>query len=455
MNKWLVQHAWRLALVAALGALLGLAAAACGGDDDNATTTATGTTGASASATGTPAATGNGGALKIGALLSFTGDLGSFGDAIFNGVQMAADEINANGGVNGQDVTIVKGDDATSPQVGVTEAQRLVDVEHVSAIVGSLSSGVSLQVAETVTGPGKIVQISPASTSPGLTDANDDDFLFRTTISDAAQGIVLANLAQDEGLSTVCTLYVNNAYGKGLSNAFTAAFTALGGTVTKEVPHEQSQTTYATELGECAGADALAAIAYPQSATTFLREAKEGNMFPHYLFVDGTKDPDMFTTLGYSEFDGQRGTAPSSLPTDAASSFSQRYEAKYGELPPKPFIKEAYDATYLIALAAEKAHSNDGTAIRDALRDVSNAPGTEVQPGPDGWASAVSLLAAGTDIDYEGTGNLEFDAAGDPLVGAIEWWHVDGAASTLTTDKVFEVDLTTKAVTDITDQVLQ
>ena len=151
-----------------------------------------------------------------------------------------------------------------------------------------------------MTGPGKIVQISPASPPrPRLTDANDDDFLFRTTISDAAQGIVLANLAQDEGLSTVCTLYVNNAYGKGLSNAFTAAFTALGGTVTKEVPHEQSQTTYATELGECAarrrpGGDRLPGSPR-RSSSARPRKATCSRITCSWT---APRTPHMFTTLG-------------------------------------------------------------------------------------------------------------------------------------------------------------
>ena len=445
MVNWLWYSAWRFALVAGLAALVS-AAAACSGDDDN-TTTPSASTGASATATS------SGAALKIGALLSFTGDLGSYGQPIFQGAELAVSEINGAGGVNGQPIELVKGDDATSPQTGVSEAQRLVNVEHVDAIVGALASGVSLQVAETVTGPAKVVQISPASTSPALTTANDSDFLFRTTISDAAQGIVLAKLAEDAGLKKVCNLYVNSAYGQGLSNAFKAQFEADGNTITAEVPHEENQPTYATELGQCAGADALAAIAYPASATTFLREAKEGNMFPHYLFVDGTKDPDMFNNLGYANFDGERGTSPSSLPTAQATGFSARYQAKYGELPPKPFIKEAYDAVYLIALAAQKAKSNSGQAIHDALRDVANAPGTAIAPGPDGWTQAVTALQGGNDIDYEGTGQLELDSNGDPEVGAIEWWHVDAAKSTLTTDKVFEADLQTKKVTDITAQV--
>ena len=69
-----------------------------------------------------------------------------------------------------------------------------------------------------------------------------------------------------------------------------------------EVPHEESQPTYATELQQCAGADALAAMAYPASATTFLREAKEGNMFPHYLFTTAPRTRSMFATLTYAAF---------------------------------------------------------------------------------------------------------------------------------------------------------
>lgn len=431
MPQWLIRHKWLGILVVATIALVALGA--CGGDDDNG-----------------GGGGGGGDALKIGALMSFTGDLSDFGEPIFNGAQLAVDEINAAGGVNGKPVQLVRGDDGTAPQQGVTEAKRLIDVEGVQAIMGALASGVSLQVAESVTGPEGILQISPASTSPGLTEANDSDFLFRTTISDAAQGLVLAKLAEDEGIDKVCTLYINSAYGEGLSKAFTAAFEDGGGTVTAQVPHESEQATYATEIQKCKGADAMAAIAYPKSAGVFLREAVEQDVVAKYLMVDGTKSVDMIEALGWTDFDGARGTAPSSLPTDGATSFDERYKAAYGELPPQPFIKEAYDAIYVIALAAQKAGSTDPTKIRDALRDVANDPGEAVNPGTEGFKAAVALLKDGKDINYEGvTGPLEFDSSGDPQVGAVEWWHVDGAKKELVTDKKFQVDLGSKEITEL------
>jgi branched-chain amino acid transport system substrate-binding protein len=361
-------------------------------------------------------------------------------------------EINAAGGVLGQPIEVVTGDTGTDPSQGVSEATRLVNVEGVSAILGALASGVTLPVAESVTGPDHILQISEASTSPALTDANDNDFLFRTTISDAAQGVVLAKLAEDEGLTSVCTMYINNAYGQGLSEIFAENFEKAGGTVTAQVPHESEQATYASELSQCTegNPEALAAIAYPQSAGVFLREAVEAGNVKTFLFVDGTKSTDMFETLGWETFDGMKGTAPSSLDVAAGTAFTDAYAAEYGSTPPLPFMREIYDAVYLVALAAEKAGSTDPTAMRDALRDVANPPGETVGPGTDGYATAVSLIADGKDINYEGAaGPVDLDKNGDVLIGAIETWHVDAAAQDLVTDAVYKVDLETGEVTKV------
>jgi branched-chain amino acid transport system substrate-binding protein len=435
-------HRW-LATVPILAASI-LALASCGEDEKE-------------HELGSPGATSPapGAALKIGGLMSFTGDFSKFGEPTFNGAQLAVTEINSSGGVLGNPVQLVRADDGTSPEQGVNEARRLVDVEKVQAIIGGLASGVSVHVAETVTGPGAILQISPASTSPALTDANDNDFLFRTTISDAAQGLVLAQLANDAAFTEVCTMFINTEYGRRLSNAFATEFQALGGTVTDQVPHESGQATYVNELQRCKGTQALAAIAYPESAGVFLREAIEQSITDEFLFVDGTKSDTMLDQLGWDNFDGTKGTSPSNLPTQPLGGFRGRYKAKYGPLPPLPYIKEAYDAVYLIALAAEAAGSTDPTAMRDKLRDVANAPGKRFEPGSDNYKQAVAALKKGDDIDYEGVaGPFEFDDKGDPQIGAVEWFHVDAPNKKVVTDKVFLVQLVKKEVTDITEVAL-
>ena len=139
------------------------------------------------------------GPLKIAVLFPFTGDLSDFGAAFPQQCQLAVDQINAAGGVNGQPIELVQGDSATSPQQAVEEARRLIELEGVSAIVGPAGSGETLPVAESVTGPAGVLEVTMSATSPALTIAKDNDFLFRTVISDAAQGVVMADVAQEQG----------------------------------------------------------------------------------------------------------------------------------------------------------------------------------------------------------------------------------------------------------------
>jgi len=191
--------------------------------------------------------------LKLGSIMSITGDLADFGPPIQAAIEMAVQEINTSGGVFEQDVLLASADDGTLPEQGQAEARRLIDVEGVHAIIGALSSGVTQPIAENVAAPANVVVISPASTAAAITTANDSDFLFRTPIQDAAQAEVLAELADEQGYTNVCVLYVNTPYGEGLSEAFTTEFEALGGRVSNQVSVEAQQTTYVTELQACVG----------------------------------------------------------------------------------------------------------------------------------------------------------------------------------------------------------
>jgi branched-chain amino acid transport system substrate-binding protein len=366
--------------------------------------------------------------LRIGALFPFTGDLSDFGPAFLSAAELAVNEINAAGGVNGQPIELVQGDTATSPQQAVEEARRLIELEGVPAIIGPAGSGEALPTVESVAGPAGVLVISPSATSPALTVANDSDFFFRTTISDAAQGVVMADLAKEQGFTTACTLFVNNAYGQGLSDAFSARFTAEGGTVAAQVPVEQEQASYASELAACteSNPDVMIAIAYPESARIFLRELIEAGDAPAIIMSDGLKSPDLFEELGWDVFEGSFGTSAGSPETETAAAFETAWQAAYGELPAYPYLREVYDAVYLIALAAEQSDSVAAADIRDALRDVASEPGTVVTPGSEGWTAAMEALAAG-DVNYEGAiGPVDLDASGDVAKGTILVWKVSG-----------------------------
>jgi branched-chain amino acid transport system substrate-binding protein len=364
--------------------------------------------------------------VKLGALIPVTGGLQSYGEGSLQGLRLAVEQINNAGGVlDGRQIELIVGDTQTSPQPAVEAAQRLVSVEGVVAIVGALGSGNTMPVAQTVSAPNQIPQISNASTAPAITTLDDDDFLFRTTPSDAYQGVAAARLAAEAGDTNVAVLYLNNDYGEGLAQAFEEAMTAAGGTVTASQAFEPNQASYRSDLQVLAnsGADALVLVAYPDDGgLTILRQALEEGLFDRFILTDGMKAEGLLTEIGGEYLEGAYGTAARAVESDASEVWREAFEAAYGEMPPVPYIDGAYDAAWILMLAIEKARSTDGTAIRDAIREVSSAPGEKVMPGE--WEKAKELIAAGTDIDYVGAaGEHEFDENGD-VSGTFEHWAI-------------------------------
>jgi ABC-type branched-subunit amino acid transport system substrate-binding protein len=380
-------------------------------------------------------------------LFDYTGSLGEFGPNMETGAQLALKQINAAGGVLGKPVQLIKADAGTDPQKATAAANQLVSVQGVQAIVGCLSSGVTIAVAEGVAVPNKIVMISPASTSPALTNDKDNDFLFRTVLSDAAQGVVLADWAWEQGYKKVATFYTNNAYGKGLSDQFVKSFEAKGGTITAAVSHEQQQPSYLSELQKAVAGnpEVMVAISYPAEGSIYIKEAIENNLIKKFLFVDGTKSADIIKAVGAAALEGTTGTSPSAVENAAATvKFDADYKAEYGkDVPDLPYVRESYDAVIAIALAAEAAKSTDPTKIRDNLRKVDGPPGEKITAGAAGVQQALTAIRAGTDIDFEGAANSDnFDKNGDVLTGDIEIFKITGG--TFETIKVVPVDLSTQ-----------
>jgi ABC-type branched-subunit amino acid transport system substrate-binding protein len=427
--------------MAALAAALSVALVACDGDDEaEPTPTAAPATATAAPATATaapePTATPTeeptptaapepqGEQFKIGFLADFSGPIAEFGPAIQTGVDLAVQHINAAGGVNGQDVVVVTGDTRVDPTQGVEEARRLIEVEGVHAIVGPLSSTVTLAVAESVAGPAGIPVISPSATSPALSVANDNGYLFRSTTSDAAQGVILAGLATEQGYDNIGVLFRDDAYGQGLSDAFAAAF---GGTATTVAYSADGQISYLAELQQAAdaGATVLVAVAFPDEALVFIREAIENDIFSTFLFVDGTKSQDLIDGIGAEYLNGMFGTAPGAGPgTASLAAWDAAYMGEHGELPTLPFVREAYDAVIALALAAEAAGSTEGAAIRDQLPLVGAPGGITAIPGVPSMLAALENVRNGEDINYEGAAtSLDWNDVGDVTSGFIEIWQ--------------------------------
>ena len=382
--------------------------------------------------------------VPVGALLDYTGPLAEFGPAHRDAAELAVMQINeaASAVFGGPILRLIHEDAATSAAVGVDRARKLVDVDGVPAILGALASGVTVNVAEAVTVPAGVLQISQSSTSPLLTILEDDDYLFRTIASDALQGVVAAQLARGEiiegySFERAATIYVNNPYGQGLSNAFASAFEARGGTVTAQVAHpDEPQPTYAALLEQVFAGDPeiVLAVGYPGQATVYLAEARDLFGFTDFQYVDGTQSELIIEVMG-DAVEGRYGTSPGADPDWAGfQAFVDAFEEQYGARPPLPFMDSAYDAVAVIGLAIAKAYVDGvevtGTVLRDNLRVVANAPGEHV--GVNDFENAFRLLEAGTDIAYSGAaGEVEFDEAGDVITAVEIWQYAGGTIETV------------------------
>jgi branched-chain amino acid transport system substrate-binding protein len=354
--------------------------------------------------------------IKLGFLGGFTGPIESLTPPIYGGAKLALKHVNDQGGVlGGQMLDIPSGDttcaDATA---AANAADRLVNSEKVLAIVGALCSGATISSANNAGIPGGVTMVSPASTSPALTELADNDLVFRTAPSDAYQGAIMARVLRGKGIDDIAITYVNNDYGKGFADALEAAFKNTGGAVSAKDAHEDKKADYRAELGQLAssGAETLVVLAYANgSGQTIIRQAIEGSDFSSFVGGDGMVGDALVDAIGASNLEGMIATKPGTPEIPGAAAFSKA--ATSAGLDPKAvFAAQAYDAAFLLALAVEKNGKAERAGLNAALRSVASAPGEVILPGE--WSKALRLLRAGKDINYEGAaGSHEFDAAGD------------------------------------------
>ena len=361
--------------------------------------------------------------LKLGLLFNFSEGATARALDRKRAFDLAVKHLNAAGGVLGQPVEVAVGDSTRDPAAAVAEARRLVEETGIHALVGPNSSANTLPVAEQVTGPAGIPAITPSASSPLLTDAADRDFLFRTVLSDRAQGPVLARVTRERGVDNVGVIYRDDAWGAGLATAFADAW---DGEISA-VGFGRAQTTFLAELRRtaAAGAEGLVVIAFETEAVIIVREAIEHDLYRQFTFGDAARSPDVVREIGGQHLGGMYGTAGATAPDNpVAAAWDAAFVAEYGQLPAFAYVRETYDATIALALAAQAAGSTRGALIRDQLRAVGSAPGTVVSAGAEGVAAALRILAAGGAVDYEGAAvTLDWDRNGDLTRGHIGVWR--------------------------------
>lgn len=361
------------------------------------------------------------GTLELGYILPQTGQLAFLGPPMIGGVEYAVSLINEAGGVLGSEISLSEGDEAGDAAIASQSASRLLG-EGVDAIVGAAATGMSLAIIDSVTGAG-VVQCSPSNTGATFTSYDDGGWYFRTAPSDALQGPVLAELIANDGNQNVVILNRSDDYGQGLAGTVKDALEAAGATVTG-ITYDENATTFTAEVGEAinAGPDAVVLISFEEGAQ-ILKEMIEAGAGPDsdvaIYGADGVASNTFWESVDPNNaavVEGMRGTRPAGE-TDA--DFLAALQEFKPDLEDTLFAAEAFDCVNVIALAALEAGTDAGTSFRDAMNTV-----TKDGEKCTSFQQCADLIAAGTDIDYDGaSGALDFTAAGEPGTGIYEKWE--------------------------------
>jgi branched-chain amino acid transport system substrate-binding protein len=378
------------------------------------------------------------GELPIGAISFYEKPDGL--DPEMHGAKLAVQEINQAGGIRGRTLGLVVCNETGDPSVDREAMQWLVANHPVGAVVGPSRSVVALGNSE---GPGiaelaakeQVVLISPSATSPMLASMEDDDYVFRTTVSDAVQGLVLARIAQREGFERILVLQAeDDPYTLGIRQRFSTAMEEAGSKA--EVTYLEfgasDRPSYLLSAIDDAGATAVLLAAFPEQVVDFLTAAKSHPFragMPAWLLPDGLKHEDALPQLvPLAEMTAPIfGTAPAN-PTGAAYREFARNHRRVLGVEAGTFGAQGYDAVYLIAAAMQLAEDpTRGSELRDALHMTQPGSGSAIL-GPNQWPEIRQVLELEGGFDYRGaSGEQDFDAAGDVLSGIAEWAIENGA----------------------------
>lgn len=364
---------------------------------------------------GSAPAAGGGDPIRIGVLTPLTGAGGSYGQGMQTAIKLAADEINASGGVLGRKIQLFSEDDQTDPQAAVNAAKKLIEVNKVQAILGTWASAVSMAVAPLCIKAG-VVHLNTSGT-PDLTTLKDDDWVYRLQASNVLFGEAFGAAAIKRGFKTAATMANNNPSGLGIANEFRKFFEKLGGKVLEQVVYNDKQTSFKAELEKVLAAKPEVIIlgSYTPDAIIIAKEAYQMGAKVKWIgpafalnakFIDGVGKE---VAEGMIALDGRAATD-----SPGYAKFKAAYEKAMKADPfSNPYAAMTWDMMNLVALALQASGEPTAAGIRSKLREVSRGPGKAVTSFAEGMAE----LKAGRTINYQGaSGKCDFDQAGDVQV---------------------------------------
>ncbi len=377
--------------------------------------------------------------LRIGDVLPFTGGLAAYGANLDRAVKVGVGLQNAalkQAGLSKKiHVSLVGSEDGqTQATASVEAATKLIKVNHANVIIGEMASSATIPMAQSVTIPNHVVQISPTSSAPDITDIADGGYLWRTYPSDTLQGKVLAQAVID-AFGKGATINIgarNDAFGTALKQLFVTEFTKLGGKVGVNISWNADQANFDSEMGQLVGGSpkGWVIIDFPETFQKYAASlVRTGKWDASRTFMtEALRNTTVLDAIG-SPVVGLRGTAASAAGGPAGASFAAYWKAHVtGAKPYTGFEGTALDAANVAFLAAVKACSSSPAKIKANLVAVSGPPGVKVTYLQ--LAKAIKLIRAGKEVDYEGAFSpVDFDAKGDIGSAVFEIWKYASAGT--------------------------
>jgi branched-chain amino acid transport system substrate-binding protein len=303
--------------------------------------------------------------IKIGVAAQMTGAEAKMGNDFKNGVTLAVNEWNSRGGVLGEKIEVLIGDDQADPKQAVSVANKLVN-DGVAGVIGHFNSSCSIPASD-VYNRADIPMITPASTNPRLTERGYRG-VFRVCGTDEQQGRVAAEFVKDKlKIKRVAVIHDKTTYGQGFADLFKKH---LGGDI--EVVYYSGITkgdkdfkTVLTSIKEQHPELIFFGGIYPETGLLVKQSRELGIMVP-FMSGDGSIDPKFIEIAGAKAAEGTYLTfSPDTRNIPSAKSFNENYEKRFGEI--GPYSIYAYDAANILLAAIKDAGTADGKAVSDKI----------------------------------------------------------------------------------------
>lgn len=313
--------------------------------------------------------------IKIGANLELSGNVASYGSSIGDGVDLAVEEINAAGGINGKTIELIKVDNKSENAEATTAAIRLAEQEKVVAMIAPATSGNAVATVQ-IANKYKVPMVTASGTAPNVTENADgsiNEYAFRTCFIDPFQGTVAANFATNDLGAKNVAIYADNSsdYAKGLAASFKETIEANGGTVVIEQAYVGKDVDFKSTLTniKSANPDFVFIPGYYEEVGLIVKQARELGITAPLMGADGWDSPTLVELAGADALNNTFITNhySSEDPDAKIQEFVKAFDAKYSKAP-NAFHALGYDTMYYLKDAIERVDGEiTGEAIKDAL----------------------------------------------------------------------------------------